>query len=101
MTAMLEHETLTDMAMDEETRQGLAEAADNVLHGPERLKAWIVRAAREGDKPADIHKVIHPAYTYDYVAALVRTDRKANPGEYQRAANPGTPEPSETSPDGT
>lgn len=77
---MLEHETLTDM--DDETRRGLAEAADNVLYGPDRLKARILVAARKGEKPAVIHRVIHPAYTYDYVAALVRADRKDNPGEY-------------------
>ena len=79
---MLEHATLT--GMNEETRQGLAEAADHVIHGPDRLKARIIAAGRNGDKPADIFKVIHPAYTYDYVARLVREDREANPGEYKR-----------------
>jgi len=87
---MLEHETLTDMAMDEETRRGLAEAADNVLHGPERLKAKIIEAGRKGDKPADIHKVIHPAYTYDYTARLIREDRAARAKQSQ-----DTPEPPE------
>lgn len=84
---MLEHETLT--GMDEETRRGLAEAADDVVNGPDRLKARIIAAGRKGDRPADIHKVIYPAYTYDYVARLVREDREANPDAYRRS----TPEP--------
>lgn len=74
---MLERETLTDM--DDETRRGLAEAADNLLNGPDRLKARIIEAGRRGEKPAAIHRVIHPAYTYDYVARLVREDRAAHP----------------------
>jgi hypothetical protein len=91
---MLEHETLTDM--DDETRLGLAEAADHVLHGPERLKAKIIAAGRNGEKPADIHKVIHPAYTYDYVAKLIREDRAARTRQ-----SPDAPQPPGVTPDGT
>jgi hypothetical protein len=81
---MLERETLTDM--DEARRQRLADAADAVLNGPDRLKAEILDAGRAGEKPATIHRVIYPAYTYDYVARLVREDREANPGEYKTAS---------------
>jgi hypothetical protein len=81
---MLEHATLTDM--DDETRRGLEEAADDVLNGPDRLRARIVAAGRKGDKPAEIHRVIYPAYTYDYVARLVREDRAANPELHARTA---------------
>jgi len=63
--------------MDEATRQALAEAADNYVKAPDRLKAQILAAGRKGDKPADIVKAIGYAYTYDYVARLVREDRAA------------------------
>jgi len=81
MTAVLEQRaTLADV--DEQTRQALEVAADNYEHGPERLKAAILKAARKGDKPAAIARAIGYVYTYDYVAKLVREDRADNPGEY-------------------
>jgi hypothetical protein len=83
VTVILERETLT--GVDEETRQALVVAADNYEHGPARLQAAILAAARKGEKPAVIHRSINYVYTYDYVAKLVRQDRKANPGEYKSA----------------
>lgn len=79
---MLEHETLT--GVDEDTRQLLVLAADNYEHGPARLQAAIVAAARKGEKPAAIARAIGYVYTYDYVARLIRKDKSANPGEYKR-----------------
>lgn len=61
--------------MDEDTRRGLAEAAAEMMAAPERLKKLILEAARDGSRPADIHRVIFPAYTYDYIARLIRDDR--------------------------
>lgn len=84
VTVILEHETLT--GVDEETRQSLVVAADNYEHGPARLQAAILAAARKGEKPAAITRAIGYVYTYDYVSKLVREDRKANPGEYKRPA---------------
>jgi hypothetical protein len=83
VTAMLEHETLT--AVDAETRQALEVAADNYAMAPARLQSAILDAARNGEKPAAITRAIGYVYTYDYVAKLVRLDRKANPGLYVRA----------------
>ena len=80
VTAVLEHETLT--GVDDETRQALEAAADNYEHGPARLQAAILDAARSGEKPAAITRAIGYVYTYDYVAKLVRLDRKANPSLY-------------------
>jgi hypothetical protein len=79
---MLEHETLT--GVDDDTRQSLVLAADNYEHGPARLQAAILTAARKGEKPAAIARAIGYVYTYDYVARLVRRDKSANPGEYKR-----------------
>ena len=84
VTVILEHETLTDV--QEKTRQALADAADNYEHGPARLQAAILAAARKGEKPAAIARAIGYVYTYDYVAKLVREDRKANPAAYRRTA---------------
>jgi len=85
VTVILERETLTDV--DPETRQSLEVAADNYEHGPARLQAAIIAAARKGEKPADITRAISYVYTYDYVAKLVREDRKANPGAYKARAS--------------
>ena len=85
VTVILEHETLT--GVDEKTRQALQVAADNYEHGPARLQAAILDAARGGEKPAAITRAIGYVYTYDYVAKLVREDRKANPGEYKAIAD--------------
>lgn len=73
MTAILEHATLTHV--DEEMLRKLAAAADIYEQGPARLKAAILEAARNGEKPADIVRAIRHVYTYDYVARLVREDR--------------------------
>ena len=81
MTAVLEQRaTLT--GVDEETRQSLTAAASDYKEAPARLKTAILEAARGGEKPADIARAIGYVYTYDYVARLVRKDRKANPGKY-------------------
>jgi hypothetical protein len=63
--------------VDEQTRQQLAAAADAYVQAPENLKAAIIAAAAKGEKPADIARAIGYAYTYDYVAKLVR-DWKAD-----------------------
>lgn len=84
MTAVLDRETLT--AVDEETRQALKVAADNYEHGPARLQAAILAAARKGERPAAITRAISYAYTYDFVAKLVRSDRRAHPELYPAAA---------------
>jgi hypothetical protein len=59
-------------AMDDETRRELGEAGEAYKQAPEVLKAAIRKSALKGDKPADIHRAIGYAYTYDYVANLVR-----------------------------
>lgn len=74
VTEILEHETLTQV--DPGTLEKLTTAADNYEHGPARLKAAILEAARRGEKPADIARAIGYVYTYDYVARLIREDRK-------------------------
>lgn len=76
MTVVLERETLT--GVDEQTRQVLAAAADNYENGPARLQAAILTAARGGEKPSAIARAIGYVYTYDYVAKLVRLDRRAH-----------------------
>lgn len=83
MTEVLERETLT--GVDEETRQLLEVAADNYENGPARLQAAILAAARKGEKPAAITRAIGYVYTYDYVAKLVRGDKRVNPGLYASA----------------
>ena len=74
MTTVQEHATLT--RMDDETRQGLEQAARAYERAPAELKAKILAAGRKGDKPAAIVKAIGHVYTYDYVARLVREDRE-------------------------
>ena len=73
MTAVQEHATLT--VVDDEVRAALEEAADAVINGPKRLRQAIRRAADTGEKPAAITRAIHHAYTYDYVARIVRKHR--------------------------
>lgn len=82
MTFTHDPETLTQV--DPETRADLEGAADNYVNGPDRLKAAITRAARKGDKPADIARAISYAYTYDFTAKLIREDKAANPEKYAR-----------------
>lgn len=80
VTVMLEHGTLTEV--DPETREKLEAAADNYEHGPARLRAVILDAARKGNKPAVVARTIRYAYTYDYVARIIREDRDAHPELY-------------------
>lgn len=84
VTEVLERETLA--AVDEETRRALEVAADNYENGPARLQAAILAAARKGERPAAITRAIGYAYTYDFVAKLIRGDRRANPGLYPAGA---------------
>jgi hypothetical protein len=85
VTVILERETLT--AVDQETWQSLEVAADNYVNGPARLQAAVLAAAREGEKPATIARAISYAYTYDYVARIVREDKRANPDLYKPATS--------------
>jgi hypothetical protein len=71
VTAVLETGA-TLAGVDEQTRQELAAAADAYIQAPENLKAAIIAAAAKGEKPADIARAIGYAYTYDYVAKLIR-----------------------------
>jgi hypothetical protein len=73
MTAVLEHETLTQM--DDETRVRLGQAAAAYKAAPRTLRDEIFASADKGDRAADIVKAIDYAYTYDYVARLVRERR--------------------------
>lgn len=73
VTTLAEHETLTDM--DEATAKELAEAAEAYERAPVELRAAIIAAARNGEKPADITRAIGHVYTYEYVARLIRRDR--------------------------
>lgn len=75
MTVVLEHATLA--GVDEETRQRLEAAADAYRRAPDDLKAEIIDAGRRGEKPAAIARAIDYAYTYDYVAKLIREDKAA------------------------
>lgn len=77
---MTDHATLTDM--DETTAKelaGAAEAYDKAVNALERasadLRAAILDSARDGGRPADIVRAIRHAYTYEYVARLIRKDR--------------------------
>ena len=72
---MSEHATLTDM--DEATAHELSDAAEAYEQAPVRLRAAIVAAGRNGERPADIVRAIRHVYTYDYVARLIRADRAA------------------------
>lgn len=73
VTVLSEHATID--VMDEETAKELGEAADAYERAPVRLRAAIIEAARNGEKPADIVRAIRHVYTYDYVARLIRKDR--------------------------
>jgi hypothetical protein len=75
MTVVLERrETLTDV--DEATKLVLEQAATAYEKAPENLKAAILAAAEKGEKPAAIARAIGYVYTYDYVARLIREERK-------------------------
>lgn len=78
-----ERETLT--GVDEQTRLALVAAADAYEHAPARLRAEIIAAARQGERPAAIVRAIGHVYTYDYVARLIRRDRTEHPREYDSA----------------
>lgn len=75
VTVTLDRETLTGMPIDEGTRAKLAAAAKAYMDAPANLRAAIIEAGRNGDKPADIARAINYAVTYDYVARIVREDR--------------------------
>lgn len=82
VTALMEHATLTDM--DETIAKELADAADAYGKATDALekrsaglRAAILDAARDGQRPADIVRAIGHVYTYEYVARLIRQDRAA------------------------
>lgn len=60
-------------------RERLEQAGRTYREAPAELRAVILASGRAGDKPADIQKAIGHVYTYDYVARLVREDRRDNP----------------------
>ena len=75
VTVVLEDRaTLADV--DAKTLKALEDAAVAYRKAPERLKAAILEAARNGDTPAKIARAIGYVYTYDYVARLIRDDRR-------------------------
>ena len=75
VTAVLdERATLT--AMDDATKQELAALGAVYRETPAKLREAVIAAGRRGDKPAEIHRAIGYVWTYDYVAKLVRDDRK-------------------------
>jgi hypothetical protein len=80
VTVVLEHATLTQV--DDRTRRELEQAADAYERAPVRLRSVILAAARAGEKPAAITRAIRHAYTYEYVARLIREDKAANPEAY-------------------
>jgi len=55
----------------------LEDAATAYEEAPKRLRAAILKAAAEGERPADITRAIRHVYTADYVARLIREARKA------------------------
>ena len=80
VTTMYEHATLTDM--DDDTARNLAEAAEAYRAAVDALdkrsadlRAAIIDAARNGERPADIVRAIRHVYTYEYVGRLIRKDR--------------------------
>jgi hypothetical protein len=76
MTVMIDRETLGGMAeMKAELRTKLEAAAKAYVDAPGNLRKAILEAASEGEKPADIARAIEYAFTYDYVARLIRQDR--------------------------
>jgi hypothetical protein len=79
VTVALEHATLADVDVDPETRAALdaaAAAAETYKQAPDMLKAAILAAAEKGQTPAKIARAIGYVYTYDYVAKLIRDDRR-------------------------
>jgi hypothetical protein len=76
VTVILEPATLTQV--DEATRRELDSLAEADEQAPVRLRAAILAAARKGDKPSEITRAIRHAYTYEYVARLIRADRAEN-----------------------
>lgn len=83
VTVILEPATLTQV--NDQTRRKLEAVADAYEQAPVRLRAEILAAARSGEKPAAITRAIRHAYTYEYVARLIRTDRAENPELYPAA----------------
>jgi hypothetical protein len=68
--------------VDDTTRRELEDLADAYERAPVKLRAAILDAARHGDKPAAIVRAIRHAYTYEYVARLIRADKAENPEFY-------------------
>lgn len=60
--------------MDEQTRRGLIMAADAHQRAA-GLRELVITAGRQGATPTEICKLIFPAYSYDYIAKLIRDDR--------------------------
>jgi hypothetical protein len=71
---------------DHATQVKLEAAADAYEEAPAQLQASILAAARNGERPAAITRAIKHAYTYEYVAQLIRDDKAANPGLYAASA---------------
>jgi hypothetical protein len=78
VTVVMEHATLA--GVDEETRKALEAVAEVYRQAPDLLKAAILAAADKGEKPAAIARAIGYVYTYDYVAKLIRDERKKRSG---------------------
>lgn len=77
-TATTPHGTLTVMdSLDADDRRELAELADTYRETPPKLRARIIAAGRKGGRPADIQRAIGHLFTYNYVAGLIREDKRA------------------------
>ena len=61
--------------------------ADAYEQAPLKLRSAILAAARKSEKPAAITRAIRHAYTYEYVARLIRADRAENPELYPPAGS--------------
>jgi len=73
-------------SVDAEMKTELERAAKAYEEAPKRLKEAILKAALEkGIQPAKITRAINHVYTADYVARLVREERKRR--EEESAAN--------------
>ncbi|MFF5261311.1 hypothetical protein ACFY4C_20405 [Actinomadura viridis] len=63
--------------MDADMKTELEQAAKAFEDAPKNLRAAILKAALDqGEKPATITRTINHVYTADYVARLVREERK-------------------------
>jgi hypothetical protein len=64
--------------MDEATKQELAALGEAYKQTPAKLREAVIEAGRRGERPAAIQRAIGYVWTYDYVAKLIRDDRKAS-----------------------